>query len=166
MSLSTKTYYRTVYDLTESLITGGFRRIFILNGHGGNHELVQLVARDLALKHPVNVAAGSYWTIAWDALIEAQAHASGRFPGHAGVYETSQVLALHPELVRQPLPHRDGVAAGDPRGFSPYRREIHGFWQEINGFTDSPDRADAGKGAAYLRAAAHAVAAALVEFYQ
>ncbi len=166
ISLSTETYYRTIYDLIESLITGGFRRIFVLNGHGGNHELVQLVARDLALKHPVNLAATSYWTVAWDALVEAQAHALGRFPGHAGVYETSQILALHPELVRQPLPHRDGVTAGDPRGFAPYRREIHGVWQEINGFTDSPDRADASEGKTYLDAAARAVAKALVEFYR
>jgi creatinine amidohydrolase len=61
MSLGTESYYRTVYDLCESFIIGGFRRIFILNGHGGNSELVQLVARDLALKHPVQMAAASYW---------------------------------------------------------------------------------------------------------
>ena len=63
MSLGTETYYRLIYDLTESLVVGGFRRIFILNGHGGNHELIQLVARDLALKHPVEIGAGSYWTL-------------------------------------------------------------------------------------------------------
>ncbi len=78
MSLSTETYYRAIYDLTESLITSGFRRIFILNGHGGNHELVQLVARDLALKHPANIAAGSYWTIAWDALVEVHGARAGQ----------------------------------------------------------------------------------------
>ncbi len=168
MSLSTRTYYRTIYDLTESLITSGFHRIFILNGHGGNHELVQLVARDLALKHPVNIGAGSYWTVAWDALVEVKANAFGRFPGHAGVYETSQVLALRPDLVRQPLPHRDPAGAADPRWSSStaYRREIHGFWQEIDGFTDNPDRADGERGAVYLRAASGAIAQALVEFYQ
>ena len=60
ISLGTETYYRVVYDLVESLITGGFRRIMILNGHGGNNELIQLVARDLALKHPAHLAAASY----------------------------------------------------------------------------------------------------------
>lgn len=166
MSLGTETYYRVIYDLVESLITGGFRRVFILNGHGGNHELVQLVARDLTLKHPAQVAAGSYWTVAWDALVAEGAHAIGRFPGHAGVFETSQVLALRSELVHRPLPHREGITGSDPRGFRPYRAEMHGFWQDINGFTDSPDQSDAGRGKAYLAAAAHAVAAALVEFYK
>ncbi|MGQ0551342.1 MAG: creatininase family protein [Armatimonadota bacterium] len=167
MSLDTETYFRVIYDLAESLITGGFRRIFILNGHGGNHELIQLVARDLALHHPANVAAASYWTVAWDALIEVQAHAFGRFPGHAGVYETSHMLALRPDLVRTPLPHRDVAGGTDPRALMrPYRGEVHGFWQGINGFTDSPDRADADRGRTYLAAAAGAVAKAFVEFYQ
>src|SRR5262245_33503799 len=49
LSLSTETYYRVITELTESLILGGFKRLFILNGHGGNNELIQLAARDLAL---------------------------------------------------------------------------------------------------------------------
>lgn len=165
MSIETMTYYRVVFDLAESLVAGGFRRLFILNGHGGNHELVQLVARDLALKHPIRAAAGSYWRVAWDALVAAGAHAAGRFPGHAGMFETSQILALRPDLVRQPLPHRDTVASGDTRGYRPYRAEVHGSWQEISGFTDSPDRADGPRGQAFLAAAARAVAGVLVEFY-
>ncbi len=166
MSLSTDTYYRVIYDLTESLIASGFRRIFILNGHGGNHELVQLVARDLALKHPVNIGAGSYWTVAWDALVEAQAHVPGMLPGHAGAFETSQMLELRPELVRRPLPSRNDVAAADPRGFVPYRREVHGAWQAIGGHTDSPARADAARGRIYLDAAARSVAKSLIAFYK
>src|SRR5260370_3736406 len=64
LSLTTETYYRVLCELVESLITDGFKRIFLVNGHGGNHELAQLAARDMALRHPVSVAAGSYWTIA------------------------------------------------------------------------------------------------------
>src|SRR5215472_11937967 len=39
LSLRTETYYRVLTDLLKSLITDGFRKIFLLNGHGGNHEL-------------------------------------------------------------------------------------------------------------------------------
>ncbi|HEX5692471.1 MAG TPA: creatininase family protein, partial [Roseiflexaceae bacterium] len=74
LSLGTETYYRVLVDLAESLIASGFRRIFILNGHGGNSELIQLAARDVALKHPAHLAAAPYWTIAWDALVEEGAH--------------------------------------------------------------------------------------------
>ena len=165
LSLSTATYYRVLYDLAESLILDGFRRIFMLNGHGGNHELIQLVARDLALKHAAHLAAASYWTIAWDALVEAQAHIQAGLPGHAGAFETALVLALRPELVREPRPHRDNPAGSDPRSFtSPYRAELHGAWQQIEGYTDSPDRATVQQGEAYLATIVGEVTRALREF--
>ncbi len=166
MSLGTETYYRVLYELCESLIIGGFKKIFIINGHGGNHELVQLAARDLALKHPVSIAAASYWTIAWDALVAVGAHEQGRMPGHSGIYETSQMMALRPELVREPRPHRDEVGSTNPRGFATsYRAEKHGSWQDMDGYTDSPDLADAERGKKYLDAVVQAVAKAFVEFY-
>jgi creatinine amidohydrolase len=167
MSVSTETYYRLVSDLTESLITSGFKRVFILNGHGGNNELVQLVARDLALKHPADLAAASYWVTAWDALIDQKAHELGRLPGHAGAFETSLVLALQPHLVREPRPHRDDAGPGDPRSFyPPVRVERHGSWQEIDGYSDSPDRASAERGRIFLETAIDEIATALTEFYR
>ena len=167
MSLSTNTYYRVVSDVMESLITGGFRRIFILNGHGGNQELIQLVVRDLALKHQSSLAAASYWILAWDDLVEQKAHLAGRLPGHAGAFETSQIMSLRPDLVREPLPHRDEVKTSSSRSFqAPYRVESHGSWQSINGYTDSPDRAEAGRGKAYLAAVITSVAKSLIEVYK
>lgn len=167
MSLGTETYYRIVYELAESLIISGFRKIFIVNGHGGNNELVQLAARDLALKHPASLAAASYWTVAWDALVALEAHIPGRLPGHAGAFESSLVLALRPELVQEPRPHRDNVVGSDPRSFyRPYRAEHHGSWQAINGYSDSPDRGDAARGKAYLGAISQALADAMVEFHR
>ena len=165
MSLSTEVYYRTVFDLCESLVSSGFGRIFILNGHGGNSELVQLVARDLALKHPVQAAAASYWVAAWEGL--SATHEHGSLPGHAGIFETSVMMALRPELVREPRPHREPKTASGP--LSPYsavRIERHGSWQAMNGHTDSPDLADAERGKAYLAAAVGAVSKAFIRFYQ
>ena len=166
MSLGTETYYRVLADLLESLIGGGFRRIFVVNGHGGNNELIQLAARDLALRHGAHLAAASYWTIAWDALVAEQAHVGAGLPGHAGTFETSLVLALRADLVREPRPHRDAPAGSDPRGLAPYRAELHGAWQDIEGYTDSPDQADAQRGQRYLAAIIREVARALREFYQ
>jgi creatinine amidohydrolase len=167
ISLRTETYYRVVYDLAESLIVGGFRRIFILNGHGGNNELIQLAARDLALKHPAHLAAASYWALAWDELIREEAHLAGRLPGHAGAFETSQMLAIHPELVRDSRPHRADAAGSDPRElYQPCRIESYGFWESIDGYTDSPSRADARRGAVYLEAVVRSIARNLVEFYR
>jgi creatinine amidohydrolase len=111
-----------VADLTEGdrIEPGrsGFRRIAVVNGHGGNDELIRVAARDIhnAYNPPpggtvvaagaevcgVSVAATSYWTAARRDLapvVEAEGH--GALPGHAGAFETSLVLALRPDLVDQ-----------------------------------------------------------------
>ena len=166
ISLSTETYYRVLRDVVGSLVKDGFSRIFLVNGHGGNHELAQLAARDVALTHPVRVAAGSYWAIAWQALVEAGAHLGRRLPGHAGDFETSLMMSLRPELVPADRPAREGVHGSDPRGFeAAWRHERHGFWQSIDGYTDSPANATAEKGESFRAVAANALAAALVDFY-
>lgn len=166
MSIASDTYYRVMLELAESLVAGGVRRLFIVNGHGGNHELIQLVARDLALRHDIEVAAGSWWAMAWDALVSIGAHERGRFPGHAGAFETSLVLAMRPELVESPLPHRDDPGSTDPRRFGGlHRTERHGFWQSIDGFSDSPDLGNADHGSRYLEVAAEAVAGQLLAFW-
>jgi creatinine amidohydrolase len=165
ISLSTERYYGALSDMTESLIEGGFRRLFILNGHGGNHEIVQLVARDLALKHQVNLGAASYWDIAREALAEHKPDLCGRLPGHAGAFETSLIMALHPKLVTSPLPHRTAEEmARITVPPAPFRAERHGFWQRIDGYTDSPDQASAERGQRLLGIIVAAVAAALVRF--
>jgi creatinine amidohydrolase len=165
LSLRTETYYRVLKDLLKSLVTDGFRRIFLLNGHGGNNELAELAARDVALKYSARIAAGPYWTIAWDALIAQQAHLGCRLPGHAGVFETSVMLALRPELVAGKLPHREYKKDADPKGFhGPYRHEQHGFWKEIDGYTDTPGGASAERGKRYIEAVVAALAKTFVEF--
>ena len=167
ISLSTERYYGALSDMVESLIESGFRRIFILNGHGGNHEIIQLVARDLALKHPVNLGAASYWDLAREAVAEREPELHGRFPGHAGVFETSVIIALRPELVAEPRPHRTAeelartIVAPDQ-----FRAERHGFWLSIDGYTDSPDLASQEWGQRLLGVIVPAVAGALVRFAQ
>jgi creatinine amidohydrolase len=165
LSLRTETYYRVLTDLVRSLVTDGFRRIFLLNGHGGNHELAELAARDVSLELPARIAAASYWTIAWDALVAVQAHLGCRLPGHAGAFETSMMLSLRPELVASERPHRDYTEDTDPRSFhAPYRHERHNFWKEIDGYSDSPDRASAEVGHGYCEAIIDALAKTFVEF--
>ena len=165
ISIPTTTYYDVVTAIAESLVRDGFQRIFLINGHGGNHELVQLVARDLALRLPVAVAAASWWNAAWDVLVAEGAHEVGRLPGHAGRFETSLVMSMRPDLVREPRPHRDTPGSTDPRRFTPLvREERHGFWQSIDGYGDSPDLGTAELGARYLDVSAAELARAFVSF--
>lgn len=167
LSLSTATYYQVLRELTLSLAEDGFRRIFLVNGHGGNHELAQLAARDVALARDVRVAAGSYWNIAWDALIAEGAHLSSRLPGHAGRFECSMMLALRPDIVPGERPSRSDVTDSDPRSFhQPWRHERHGWWRDIDGYTDSPALGHAEEGRRYQRAIVSALARAFVAFHR
>lgn len=166
LSLSTKTYYLVLYELIESLVRDGFQRIFLLNGHGGNAELMQLAVRDIVLEHPVRAAAGSYWNIAWDALIAADAHRGRRLPGHAGDFESSLMLALHPDLVAADRPHRPPSGDTDPHSArSTFRDEQHGAWKKIDGYTDSPAAADATRGREHLDVIVRAVADTWIRYY-
>jgi creatinine amidohydrolase len=164
LSLQTETYYRVLMDLLDSFVTCGFSRIFVLNGHGGNHELAELAVRDLVLKHRVRAAAGSYWHIAWDRLIEAGA-ASGRLlPGHAGSFETSLMLSMRSDLVAKDLPARAGELPAGPRQRSPFREEQHDAWIRMDGFTDSPATADAVAGKVWFEVIVKAVAEVFTQF--
>jgi creatinine amidohydrolase len=167
MSVGTTGYLGVVMDGIASLLESGYQRVFVLNGHGGNHELIQVAARDMALRTPgAHVAAGSWWAMAWDALVSAGAADIGRFPGHAGRFETSLMLALRPDLVVRPLPHRDdpGPSTDTRRFGGDHRAEHHGSWLAIDGYGDSPDLADGELGRRWLETAADAVAAQLIGF--
>ena len=165
VSLASERYFGALRDMVASLVQGGFRRIFLLNGHGGNHELMQVVVRDLALDYPVNLGAASYWDLARDALTAAGLDRIGHLPGHAGVFETSLILALRPDLVANPMPHRDEAELARvaiPR--TPFRPERAGFWESIDGFTDSPDQASAELGQRLLATVVPPVADAFASF--
>ena len=122
---------------------------------------MQLAVRDIVLTHKVRAAAGSYWNIAWQALLDDGMDA-GRLPGHAGDFETSLMLSLRPELVSEDLPERDLEKQNVQR--PGYRDERHGFWESINGHTDSPALASIDKGDRFRIAITEAVAKAWVDY--
>jgi creatinine amidohydrolase len=164
LSLTTESYFRLLMDLGRSAAAGGFRQIFFLNGHGGNHELAQLAARDLALEHPLAVGAGSWWAMAYDALIEAGLPSIRNIPGHAGGFETAAVMAIARHLVRD-VPARAHDREDRPTLRADYRTEVHGAWEAMDGFTDSPADASVDLGARFLAVAVAKVAADLASFY-
>lgn len=166
ISLGAETYYHAVHDILASLVSAGFSRIFILNGHGGNEDLGRQVARDLALAHPVAIAAAAYWTIAYEPLSAACAGQGIRLPGHAGAFETALILALRPDLVAASRPHRERPAENTSLVKQPsYQVAAHGSWQAIDGYTDSPAQATAEAGRGYLELIVGAVAQAFRDFY-
>jgi len=166
MSLSAETMLKVLMDLGQSLARSGFRRLFMVNGHGGNHELIVITARDLALQEGIEVGACSWWALAADELSAAGAGDLGAFPGHAGAFESSLVLALDASLVREPRPHRDsGTDSGSRSVNVPVRIERPGTWQAIDGYTDSPDRGSAHLGELFLQVAITKLVETIANFF-
>ncbi len=165
LSLTSLSLYGVLMEFGRSAASGGFRRIFYLNGHGGNHELAQVAARDLGLELPIAVGAGSWWAMAHDALIEAGRPTIRSIPGHAGGFETAAMMALAAHLVRERPPMRENQPAEGPPFKSDYRTEVHGSWKAIDGFTDNPADGSAELGARFLSVAVAKVAADLGDFY-
>jgi creatinine amidohydrolase len=79
----------------------GFRKILILNGHGGNEALVGAVAQRL-VEEAIYVATTTYWR-----PLAAEIKELGRSPiggmGHACELESSLMLATRPQLVDMAL---------------------------------------------------------------
>ncbi|MGH2614463.1 MAG: creatininase family protein [Thermomicrobiales bacterium] len=97
LSLRPETILALIADLGASVARHGFRRLVIVNGHGGNEGIIAVAATQLA-DCGLRAAALSYWALIGDELRQWSRHDCGSI-GHAGEVETSIVLALQPELV-------------------------------------------------------------------
>lgn len=85
-------------DVAESVLRAGFRRIILFNSHGGQPQLVDVVVRDLRVRHGVlAVAASSYALGAPEGLFDPNEEIYGI---HAGDIETSMMMHLRPDAVR------------------------------------------------------------------
>lgn len=152
LSMRSTTMLAALVDLLSSAATTGFRRMFVLNGHGGNDDLIRQAIRDVALDYDVTAAAVSYWSLAWDDLVAtARQFRIPLVPGHAGAFETSIVRALWPELVANDLPQRAYDADTQMRHpQSSVVIERHDWIHRVGGFTDSPGLASAEAGHAFV----------------
>lgn len=157
-------------DVAESLLTQGFTKLVVLNGHGGN-TFKPLVREVQAKVENLFVAVVNWYEIGDQEAIFDE-------PGdHAGEMETSVMLEAAPDLVR-PL---DEAGDGAARDFAiDALREPWAWaerrWTEVTDDTGigNPKAATAEKGATYVdvvsgkiaRLLVHLAAADLDDLYQ
>jgi len=96
LSLTPETFVNVLTEIGLSLVQHGVRKIFFLNGHGGNRASVQVAAtklRDTTSKE-VFVASASYWDfLPHERVKEIRSSKPGGM-SHAGELETSCMLYL------------------------------------------------------------------------
>lgn len=106
MSASPRAYLDLLGDMIENFLVHGFRRIVLLNGHGGNIVPAQQALFELRQRHrgeeDLLLLTATYWSCAragetpdWQSrgLVQGEM-------GHACEWETSMMLRLAPHLVK------------------------------------------------------------------
>lgn len=174
VSLDCRPYIDLLKGVCHSLVTGGFRRIFLLNGHGGNQIPAPVALRELKteLKHisGLHIAFASYWWLGQEAISTVRESPLGGI-SHACEMETSIVLALHPERVRMDQVRRDGELAGSrylmPRDLQRTAKVL--TVQEFEEMSETgtighPDLASAEKGERFLSGITEALVAFVEDF--
>jgi creatinine amidohydrolase len=161
-TLDFPTFFALLRCLCRSLTMQGFRRIFLLNGHGGNRWALRVVVDELSRELGAALATATYWEPAAGAI----ARILEQQPGvqHACEAETSMVMALRPELV-------DSARLAEAKFTEPpnavTQRGGH-LWRPFAGRTPSgvigdPTAASATKGERLLDAAAEVIAELLLD---
>jgi creatinine amidohydrolase len=104
LTLKAETTIRLWTELGESVAASSVKKLVLLNSHGGQVGLMDVVARDLRSRLGLLVYSVNWFGLPLlgehgedlNALFSAHEH---RFGIHAGEIETSMMLALAPELV-------------------------------------------------------------------
>jgi creatinine amidohydrolase len=88
-----------VYDVAHSFVRQGFDRIVLINGHGSNQMLCNLVARRIVNSTKAFCTAAAHWWLAKPAVDRLR---ESLFPGgmaHACEFETAMYQHIQPGLV-------------------------------------------------------------------
>ena len=95
------TYETMLVELLAPLLRDGFRRVLILNGHGGNNDPLRIALRRLDVMFPNAILTGAaYWDLASDEISKL-CEGPRKVMGHACEIETSMMMHLRPDLVRK-----------------------------------------------------------------
>ena len=101
MTATLPTSEQVLFELLAPLLESGFRRVFLLNGHGGNNDPLRVALRRLDVRFPKAILTGAaYWDLAATELAEL-CRGPRKSVGHACEIETALMLHLRPELVRR-----------------------------------------------------------------
>lgn len=98
LTLSAETLIRVLMEMGECVHRSGLGKLVLYNSHGGQPQILDIVARDLRVRFKLLVVAATAYNLAdGDDLFSEWELRHGI---HGGDIETSIMLALRPDLVR------------------------------------------------------------------
>jgi creatinine amidohydrolase len=99
IALSAQTLLATLAEVLDSLYRSGFRKVALVNGHGGQPQIMDIAARDARVRHrDLNVFPLFLWRVP-HGMADHFGPRERELGIHAGAFETSLMLALLPATV-------------------------------------------------------------------
>ncbi|MEV6929662.1 creatininase family protein [Dactylosporangium sp. NPDC051485] len=156
VSISATTLSAIVRDIAASLERSGVHQLVIVNGHGGNYVLSNVVQEaNVGARRMILYPTRTDWDAARSA---AKLTSSGHDDMHAGELEASLLLHVAPHLVR------DGFEQGDHAAPDRTHLLLHGLAAyTTSGVIGYPSGGSAAKGAALLESLTASFAGHLAE---
>ncbi len=100
LTLSAQTLISVWMELGACVARAGFKKLVLLNSHGGQVSVMDIVARDLRTAHDLIVYSTNWYTLPLgDEVMGLFPPEEHRFGIHAGDMETSMMLALREKYV-------------------------------------------------------------------
>ena len=99
ITLKYHTFVEVLTQVVASVHAHGFKKILILNGHGGNAGIVDSLCVKLTHEDGIPTATYTYWQMPPVTEEMKRISQTDEGIGHAGEMETSLQLYLQPELV-------------------------------------------------------------------
>lgn len=100
ITLSTETLMATIMEVGESVYRAGFRKLVLMNSHGGQPQVMQMAARDLHVKYDDLMVFPLFTWRVPHITKELLTPTEAQLGMHAGDAETSIMLALLPAQVQ------------------------------------------------------------------
>lgn len=171
LTLSAQTLISVWMELGACVARAGIKKLVLLNSHGGQLGVMDIVARDLRSAHDLIVYSTNWFTLPLGdevmGLFPAREH---RFGIHAGDMETSMMLALREKYVDMAKAQDFGSSAQDRAASNPIlgngsSAKLGWQMQDYNPFgaAGNAAAANAEKGRAVIDAAARQLVRMLQE---
>lgn len=104
LTFGTQTYYALLHDIAEAIAKSGFQKLVLLNSHGGNTDMLNMISRDLRIDLGLDVFVFDWWfTPFWNKGLEGLKQSGKYGVFHACELETSLMLYARPETVHMEL---------------------------------------------------------------
>lgn len=97
-NVDTRTFSDYIFNITDSLVQMGFRKIVMLDCHGNHDCLLRMVMREIADKHNVYMMTLSPMSLCSALYDKMKKDPEGDI--HGGEWETSLILAIDESLVK------------------------------------------------------------------